>query len=291
MTEDISNRGPIAVIEAGGEERRLGLLQPSPGYEDDVPRLLAVPGFRTWSRVEIEDFIRNKPYEPRRKTFRDGWKQNQRSWGSCNAAATAYAQRKAQYLRGRLDTPMLNWEFLYAQINGGRDNGSLLKDGMNACQSIGMPILDPSANGQGQGRIYKSHYKQADYDAAAMNKGTKAVGVAFTNRDEFERTLATAVLSGFPAIVAVHAGNRFTKLVSGGFAGSDSGNGNHAVHADDVDIVNGELAFDHDGTWGTEIHDYGRAYLTYDRHFKQTCQYHLHWVLLSTNDGDDPLPK
>jgi len=281
----------IPEIEAGGETRRLGLLMPPAGYEDDTPLLSAVPGFRTWSRQEIEDFIRAKPYEPRRKTFRDGWKQNQRSWGSCNACATAYVQRKGQYLRGRIDTQMLDWEFLYAQINGGRDNGSLLKDGMAVCHSIGMPALDPSANGQGRGRIYKSHYTQADYDAAKVNKGTKTLGIPASNKDEFERTLATAVLSGFPAVVAVHVGSRFSNLVSGGFAGSDSGAGNHAVHVDDVEIVNGELAFDHDGSWGTQMHDEGRALLTYERHFRQTSQYHLFWVLMSTNDGDDPLPK
>lgn len=285
MTEDISARGPISVIEAGGEERRLGLLQPPPGYESDVPLLTAVPGFQTWSRQQIEDFIRAKPYGKRRNIFTPEWMQDQRSWGSCNACATAYVERKAQFLRGRHDTPMLNWEFCYAQINGGRDNGSLLKDGMAEAQSTGMPILPASANGKGQGRIYKSHYTPADYEAAKANRTTKAVAV----NDEL--TLATAVLSGFMAVVAVHVGNSFQRIDGNGFAGSDSGAGNHAVHVDDVEIVNGELAFDHQGSWGTSMHDNGRAFLSWRRHFATTSQYHQFWVLMSTNDGDDPLPK
>lgn len=285
MTEDISERGPIGVIEAGGEERRLGLLQPSPGYEDDAPLLTATPGFRTWTRQEIEGFIKAKPYGKRRNIFTPDWMQDQKSWGSCNACATAYAERKAQYLRGRIDTPMLDWEFCYAQINGGRDNGSLLKDGMAAAQSIGMPILDPSANGKGRGRIYKRDYTAADYADAKANRTTKAVAV----NDEL--TLATAVLSGFPAVVAVHVGSRFDNIDAKGFAGADGGAGNHAVHVDDVEIIDGVLAFDHQGSWGTSMHADGRAYLSWGRHFAQTIKYHVFWVLLSTNDGDDPLPK
>lgn len=285
MSEDISNRGPIGVIEAGGEERRLGLLQPPPGYEDDAPLLTATPGFRTWSKQEIEDFIRAKPYGKRRNIFTPDWMQDQKGHGSCNACADAYAERKAQFLRGRHDTPMLNWEFLYAQINGGRDNGSLLKDGMNAAQSVGMPILDRTRHKIGAGRIYKNQFTPEEYAAAQLNRATKAVAV----NDEL--TLATAVLSGFPAVVAVHVGGSFTRITPAGFAGSDGGAGNHAVHVDDVEIINGELAFDHQGSWGTNMHDQGRAYLTWRSHFTTTIKYHVFWVLLSTNDGDDPLPK
>lgn len=276
---------PVPELEAGGETRRLGLLMPPPGYEDDAPRLLSATGFRPWDKNRIIEFIRNKPYGKRRNIFTPDWMQNQRSWGSCNACAESYVQRKGQFLRGRHDTPMLNWEFAYAQINGGRDNGSLLKDSMAEALSTGLPILDPAANGQGRGYIYKKHYTQADYDAAKLNKGTIALAV----NDEL--TLATAVLAGFPAVVAVHAGNSFMKMTGEGIAGVDRGAGNHAVHVDDVEYSGGRFLFDHQGSWGTNVHDAGRAYLTWDGHFAQTIKYHQFWILMSTNDGDDPLPK
>lgn len=285
MADDISNRGPVPVIEAGGEERRLGLLQPSPGYEDDAPLLTATPGFRTWTRQEIEDFIRNKPYGSRRTIFTPDWMQDQKKHGSCNACAAAYVQRKGQYLRGRLDTPMLNWEFLYAQINGGRDNGSLLKDGMEAVQSIGIPILDSSRHRIGADRIFKNQFTPEEYAAAQLNRTTKSYAI----NDEL--TLATAVLSGFCAVVAVHVGSSFSRIDRKGFAGADPGAGNHSIHVDDVVIVNGVLGFDHQGSWGVNIHDQGRALLSWDRHLKNTNRYHKFWIAVSTNDGDDPLTK
>jgi hypothetical protein len=84
--------------------------------------------------------------EPTRKTKRELFRaevhvNNQGSLGSCNGHAGASALSKARVLRG-LPFVKLSGTGLYAQINDGKDQGSMLDDGMHAMSENGVPPWD-----------------------------------------------------------------------------------------------------------------------------------------------------
>lgn len=265
-------------VTHGGETYRLGLRLP-PTYPDTFPRLSTAAGFRVWSRAEILDAIKAKPVKRRTQFAGDKWVKQQGQVGSCNAAAATGVLRRCMALGGRNDVPDLNWEFLYAQVNGGRDQGSMLDDGMQALVDVGVPPFKPGHRFNRD--IYKQHYTPEDYRDAAAFKATDCFTVSTPEE------LATLVLSGQgAAVVAVHVGGSFLRLDAKGFAGADAGPGNHAVLVCDAEVIDGELAFDHCGSWGVNTHAGGYAYFSWPRHFAQTIKHHAFYaVLAATNDG------
>lgn len=200
---------------------------------------------------------------------------------NCNANAATNGLRKTRWLRGidQGNAIQLCWEFLYAQINGGQDNGSTLEDGMIALQNIGVCPLDTAKHPINRD-ITKSRYDAADYAAAKLYQARQCFTV------DTEEALATLILSEMgAATVAVDVDNSFMKLDSAGICGSGSGMGNHSVDVDDVEIINGELAFDMANSWDVTWGDEGRAYLTWAKHFTRTHKYHGFYGILGTNDG------
>lgn len=266
-------------IDFAGEVYRLGSLVPML-RDTATPLLTSAPGFVTWTRADIEAAIKAKPIK-RRSQFANEWIIDQKQRGSCNAAAAVAALRRAFALAGRDDNPPLSWEFLYAQINGGRDSGSLLNDGMEALQAVGVPPLDLNRHPINR-HIFKRDYTPEDYRDAAKYKAT--VCYRITNEAE----LATLVLSGAgAAIVAVDVNNSFMSLDRNGICGGGGGVGNHAVCVDDVEIIDGELAFDMPNSWGLSFGQGGRAYLTWRRHFGRTVGNHdFYAVMAATNPGE-----
>lgn len=269
----------VPIIEYGGEVFKLACLPPSSFPTSTPPPLgsALVP----WTKSQIEDAIRAK--NQRRRDIFSGslWILDQKQVGSCNAGAAVSALRRARYLRGidNGDPIHLSWEFLYAQINGGRDNGSTLSDGMKAIRDIGAPPLDLQKHPINK-HIYKKYYTPEDYRDAALYRA----GAIYTISNEIE--LATLILSGVgAAVVAVDVNNSFMKLDKNGIAGGGSGVGNHSVCVDDVDIIDGVLAFDMPNTWGLNYGEGGRARLTWSRHFRPTQRFHGFYAILSSNDG------
>lgn len=200
---------------------------------------------------------------------------------NCNAAAAVGALRRARFLRGidNNNSIQLAWEFLYAQINRGKDNGSLLDEGMVALRDIGVCPLDLQKHPINK-HIYKKYYTPEDYRDAAL----------FQARSPFpldtEEELATLVLSGIgAAVVAVDVNNSFMSLDRDGICGGGNGPGNHAVGVDDVDIIDGELAFDMFNSWDLSYGQDGRAYLTWKKHFYKTVKYHRYYAVMASNDG------
>ena len=99
-----------------------------------------------------------------------------------------------------------------------------------------------------------------------------------------EMELATLVLSrSGGVVVAVDVDNSFMTLNRDGICGGGRGPGNHAVHVDDVEIINGELAFDMANSWGLNFGDNGRAYLTWNRHFSNTFRNHQFFAIMGSS--------
>jgi len=269
-----------AYIDYGGEIYFLGMNQPLSLTTSFEP-LVTAPNFTVWTKSQIEDAIRNKPVK-RREQFRDKkYRINQRQRGSCASAATLLSKYRAMVLGGWNEFPLLSWEFLYAQVNGGQDRGSLLEDNMKAVMTTGVAPLDTQRHPINRD-IDKSDYTPEEYREAQKYRAVDCRTI------DTELELATLLLSGAgAAVVAVDVDGSFMQMDRNGIAGGGNGVGNHAVCVDDVDIINGELAFDNDGSWGENVHDGGRVYLTWKRHFHKTPKYHRFFALLAaSNPGD-----
>jgi len=245
------------MVKVDGVELRTGCLLPEVKPNTVAP-LTAAPGFKTWTRTEIEEYCKKKPVRRREQFSGKDWVLNQANRGSCNCAALCGALRRTFTINGRNDVPQLSWEFAYAQLVDGNDQGSMLDDGMNfVLMGTGLPPLDPAKHPLNK-HIRKRDYSPEEYAAA---KGWRAE-LCYQTDDPLE--LATGIAMGGAGVVAVHVGSRFTNLDSKGYAGADSGPGNHAVCVGDIEMVDGKIAFDHVGSWSTSMHDDGYAYFDWD---------------------------
>lgn len=160
-------------------------------------------------------------------------------------------------------------------MNGGRDNGSMLADGLKVIQQYGScpEALVP------WDMIYPKQQPSNAREEAAKHKGLICYAAGTL------QGLRTGLAKGFIAIVAVHAGGNFQRLNKNGIAGVDGGGGNHAVHVDDLCVVGGTEVYDMNNSWGTSYGTSGRAYLTKDT-FAQTFGNHTFYLIGSTEEAD-----
>ena len=248
----------------------MGFVSSFPTYESSGPML---------SRDEIVNIAKSNTMRGSTR-FGDDIIKDQRSFGSCNGFAGALCLTRARIRRGltRID---LSGAYLYSLINGGRDQGSLLEDGMRTMQEKGIATESTVP----WNAIYPSRYDKQKADAeAARFKGFECYSV----RKELE--LFSALALGFDCVVAVHADNGFMQLDSRGVAGGGNGPGNHSVGADGLWWDN-ELIADGFNSWNLTYGNRGRMGLTWNRHFASTTKYHVFFAIRSTSDdpqGDNP---
>lgn len=217
-----------------------------------------------------------------RTRFDPSWIGNQRSHGSCNGFAGAKALQRARVRRG-LPRVNLSGAYLYSLINGGQDNGSMLDAGMAAIQSRGVATEETV----GWDAIYPSRYDRAKADGeAAKHKGFECYAV------RTKQALFSALALGFDCVVAVHADDGYMQLDGEGLAGGGQGPGNHAVGCDGLGWSSryGVPLADQYGSWDVTAHDRGRLFLSWNRHFAPTTQYHVFYAIRSTTDGGDSPP-
>lgn len=225
---------------------------------------------------------------PKRKRARDVFKfmLNQGSRSSCNAYAATGALRKRRVRDGHKDVELAP-EFLYAHINGGRDQGSMLDDGMVGLKEIGVCPRDMVP--------YQAYLmRDISIEAKRRAKSFRAAAcyqIPGTDFNHYWQACISALARGDLLVFAVHVGNSYLKLDRDGCAGVDRGPGNHAVHADDV-IVHGnpktflDLIFDQAGSWGEKVHDKGRAGIR-PEHCREPSRVHATYAIRSTREDDD----
>ena len=260
-----------------GQPVGTGLLVP-----DVRPRTFhSFPKVRELSIDEIARITTYPNRTPSRERFGRDWIYNQGNIGSCNGCAGAKALERARVMRG-LERVKLSGEGLYAAINGGRDVGSMLDDGMHFMVDSGVPLeSDVPAR-----EYRKSRIKPEAYQRASRFKALEPYRV------DTESQLASGLALGFVGVVAVHATQRFSQLDGDGVVASTDGPGNHAVGVDDVRVHDGELQFDMFNSWGTGYGQDGRGWLSWLRHFRTTHKYHAFYLIRSTIDdqeGDNPI--
>lgn len=230
---------------------------------------------------EIAEIIKN----PERKTSRERWGQekliNQGRRSSCNAfAAAALWMRIAFLATGKWIR--VSPEHLYMRINGGRDAGSMLDDGMVEGTDNGFCKYEID----GEKLIPDGAYRTRDIPMEQMrvaNEDAKEqrFGECYQfPKDSVEKcfhALLSCIAGRGGSVVAVHVGRNYMR--SGVVAGFDSGSGNHAVAVDDIVCLNDNPKSIEDfrvvspQSWGLNFADKGWTQLTY-KHISQTMRYH-----------------
>ena len=259
-----------------GVHRGTGLLLPEPGFVSSFPVFESVQPMLDWDEIER---IAKSGEADKRSTFTEDWIQYQRDKSSCNGYATAAALSRTRYRRG-LGKMLLSGAYIYSLINGGRDRGSMLEDGMRAVQERGIATEATVP----WDRIYTNSYPAAANSEAERFKGFECYAV------RSKQALYSALALGFDCVVAVHADASFDRIDGKGIAGPGRGPGNHAVMADGL-RWEGEVVENGVNSWSTRWGDRGRMGMTWERHHATTNAYHVLYAIRSASDdpqGDNP---
>ena len=205
------------------------------------------------------------------------WLKNQGRRGSCNC----YMVRN---MWGALTWRMFGkWidispEHLYVRINGGRDQGSMLDDGMVEMTDNGCTLWDNQWYEQYQAsRIPMEMMRHAN----EQGKQQRFQECYQAHRDSDEacwQSLCCCLQDGGAVGVAVHVGNRY--LNSGkGIAGLDHGPGNHAVAGADFVMLTdtprswADVAIVSPQSWSEDFANGNVTTLTID-HIRETRKNH-----------------
>jgi hypothetical protein len=127
----------------------------TPVWEDkDINRVISDPNRR--------DIIKVAPFEV--------YGTDQRDTSACNGWATANGATIRRVLMGINDGWVGSGAYVYSKINGGRDNGSLLEDGLVAIGKYGVA----SRSTVPYNKIYPSQYPKTADEEAKKNKAIAA---------------------------------------------------------------------------------------------------------------------
>ena len=255
-----------------GKQFGTGLQLPSvrpmtmSAFADEVP---------VWTAEQIREVVTDTSWTSAREIFPAAqYQTDQGTSSACNGFAATKALTKARVLRG-LPFEKLSGYSLYAQINGGRDQGSMLDDGMHAIMNTGCAPESMIL----RGALYMSQIPGTARNEFVNFRAEKCY------RCDAELELATALAMRFMCVVATHVGDSWYRLNSDGVAGATRGVGNHAVQVDDVRWRNNQFQFDHDGSWGLSYGQQGRAWLTWSGHLSEPNKYHAFYCIPTTVDG------
>lgn len=265
------------LVLPNGQEVGTGANQPTQ-WTPEVPLFSDAVGVMT--KPQISRLVTSPDRVAARNRFPFSiYGKNQGQLGSCNGWACSQTIEKGRVRRG-LQHVKLSGESVYAQINGGLDQGSLLSDGFKALEKTGCAPQELVP----MGTYLWNRVTQQAKDAMQDYRGFELY--AFSDDPKTaELELATALALEFECVVAVHATNAFMKLDMDGVAYYSAGPGNHSVNVDDVGILNNEFVFDMPNSWGPSYGDNGRALLTWKNHLVHTYKYHQFFAVRSTVDG------
>lgn len=224
---------------------------------------------------QIRDVIHDSQRVAMRERFPQAtWSRNQGQRGSCNGYAGARALSRARVLRG-LEPVHLSGEYLYAAINGGRDQGSTLEDAFRWLQEHGVCREELVPHEE-----YRFAWisEEAKRDAANF-KGLELYAV------DTARELHSAIALGFQCVIAVHVDDDFTRVDAQGRVPPSHGVGNHAVMATDLYEIDGRFEIEFDFDWGRGVGHDGLGCVAWESHLRQTVQNHYFYAIRSTSDG------
>lgn len=255
----------IPFIDEQGHERRCGSLTAPENFVSAFPPYAEDAEQPIWETSDILRVVRHASRIPARVRFK-GWIQNQRSHGSCNGYAKAAAYARVRWTAGEQDKVLFSGAYVYSKINGHRDGGSALEDGMLQQGMVPESVVPwnmiyPEMQPPGVDELAKKEQTFGCFRAKTMQGWTTA--------------LATGLYFG---IAAVQASRGYQTLNSLGISGVDNGMGNHAVCVDGVEEIGGTLVYSSPGSWDLTFGDHGYTYLHPDS-FRQTFGPHVFYLI------------
>lgn len=273
------------LYDAQGVLRRPGSWTKPEGFVSAVPPYEDQPEMPLWDDADIRKVL-SDPNRRRCEEIFDSahWISDQLSTSACNGHAAANALSRARYLRGIDDKLVLSGAFVYALINGGRDAGSMLEDGLIAIEKYGAP----PASLVGPTMIYPYLQPKSAREAALKHRGLECY------RAKTKQGWRSGLAAGFQGIAAVGAGRNFmssSNLVSLNTGTScavrlnrvDQSTGNHAVCISDMRIVNGTEWYQIANSWNLHWGSKGLAWVTWDW-FSQCWNNHVFYLIPSTQE-------
>jgi len=272
------------IVGPEGSLIKLGLLLPDADSPNVFASIESSPLMMTSEQIVAAVKMTNR--KPAREIWGDDWIKDQDGIGACQGYASASAIERARWMRG-LEHVKLSGDYAYALVNGGRDNGSQLANGLRACQESG--YAPESTPGLKRWEWRPTRIPAAAHQAAKRYRGFEGY-VATT-----EAGLYSGLAQGFVGVIAVHVAGAYSRLDRHGISMGGNGVGNHAVCVDDLvyDAAFGGLKIDSPNSWKLSWGDRGRCYYTWDRHLRQTSRNHKIYLLRSASDdsqADNPPP-
>ncbi|MBE8432159.1 C1 family peptidase, partial [Leptospira interrogans serovar Pomona] len=154
--------------------------------------------------------------------------------------------------------------FIYNQINGGRDNGSLISDAMRVIVEMGAAPWETMPYNSAD---YRTRPSQAAIDAASKYKAKEFLRVKTTDITEVKAQLA----EGKPVVAGVLVYENFFNLKGNQIYKEGLGKtyGGHAIAIVGYDDSKNAVKFIN--SWGTDWDDQGYGYIDY-RWFIRICQ-------------------
>lgn len=132
--------------------------------------------------------------------------------------------------------------FVYAQINGGRDQGAIVADSLECLQKTGACLWSTLP---GPNNIYKRDIPESAYPEAKRFRIDKAVRV-----DTFDE-LVSAVLNNWVVVFGIEIGNNFDPDGDGFVPRRSGGGGGHCMYASGLKQRSGQWYARVPNSWGT----------------------------------------
>lgn len=268
---------PEIYTAQNGLQFGLGCLVP-----DSFPVGGAAVPFKAFTLDQIRAELAGKRSQyGRRELFDLSWNSNQQQTSACNGHATARTLSRSIYVKTG-EKILLSGADAYSQMNGGRDAGSSLADGMKVVEAgIATEAAVP------WNHIYSSQIGAAAVAQRAHHRGFEPIPV------DDEETFATGLLLGWFGVVAVQVDSRgaYESMDGNGVSRGGNGPGNHAVGVDDLRLNpdgSGTIDYDQYGSWGSHV---ARIFLQWNKQLRTTVQNHRFWLLRSAlDDPQDSSP-
>lgn len=263
-------------ITVGGRRRYLACLPPKADF-GGLPKFAARPLRRFESAV-----IPRSEWKPIKRSALFpalSWILNQGEISSCVGNGSAAALRRARFLTGQSDVP-LSPGALYAQINGGRDQGAIISDALTALQQTGTC----SYATVGESPYYLNQLPAGWQEEAARFRIAQAY-----HCQSFDE-IGSAPQYGYIVVYGITLGNSFMQFDQYGVAGHARGPGNHCMMADGMDLLpDGRWVLDNVNSWGADFGPWqnGRCYLD-EEHFGNGDQPDAFAIQAATDDPQEP---